>query len=66
MPWKEVCKMALKKEFINMAMQENANIAELCRRYEISRPIGYELIKRYKEEGINGLKERSRRQILSK
>lgn len=36
-------------------------LAELCRRYGISRPTGYELIRRYQAEGPSGLAARSRR-----
>jgi len=36
-------------------------LAELCRRYGISRPTGYELIRRYEAEGASGLAARSRR-----
>lgn len=61
MPWKEVDKMSLKQEFVNLALEKNSNITELCKRYEISRRIGYELIKRYKQNSLNGLEERSRK-----
>jgi len=36
-------------------------VTELCRRYAISRPTAYELIRRYKAEGPGGLTPRSRR-----
>ena len=35
--------------------------AELCRRYNISRPTGYKWIRRYREEGLAGLEDRSHR-----
>lgn len=34
-------------------------MTELCLRFGISRPIGYKWVKRYKEEGLPGLEERS-------
>jgi len=37
------------------------NFAELCARYGVSRKTGYKWARRYSEEGIDGLKERSRR-----
>lgn len=40
---------------------EDVHARELCRRYGISRPTGYELIRRYKAEGASGLGPRSRR-----
>lgn len=61
MSWKEVDKMLLKKEFVQLALNEDANISSLCKSYGISRTLGYELLKRYSEEGAEGLKERSRR-----
>lgn len=61
MPWKEATKMKLKEEFVLMADQPNANIAALCRRFEISRPTGYKWLRRYQAEGLDGLQERSRR-----
>jgi hypothetical protein len=36
-------------------------MAQLCREFEISRPTGYVWIKRYREQGIAGLEEHSRR-----
>jgi transposase len=36
------------------------SMAELCRRYEISRQTGYKLLKRREQEGAAGLLDRSR------
>lgn len=52
--------MTLRHEFVLLAMQENANIAELCRRYGISRDIGYKWIRRFQEGGPGALADRSR------
>jgi transposase InsO family protein len=38
--------------------------AELCWRYGITRPTGYEWLKRYRVEGLDGLKDRSHRPRL--
>ena len=57
--------MEQKNEFVKLALRSKISMAELCRRYGISRPTGYKWIKRYKEEGIIGLKERSRRPLNS-
>ncbi len=35
MPWQEVSIMSLRYEFVRLAMQADANIAELCRRVHI-------------------------------
>lgn len=61
MPWKEATKMELKKEFVMLAEQPNANMSQLCRRFGISRPTGYKWLARYQAEGLRGLAERSRR-----
>ena len=36
-------------------------MAELCREFDISRPVGYEWLRRYQQGGIAGIAERSRR-----
>jgi transposase InsO family protein len=36
------------------------SMSELCRRFGISRRSGYKLLHRYKQEGLDGLKDRSR------
>lgn len=61
MPWKEVSIMSEREEFVRLAMQEGANMSELCRRFNVSRPTGYKLLARYKAEGRAGLADRSRR-----
>lgn len=61
MPWKEATKMELKREFVMLANQPNANMSQLCRRFDISRPTGYKWLARYQSEGLEGLRERSRR-----
>jgi transposase len=47
--------------FIADCARELFPIAELCRRYGISRKTGYKWIERFKEQGPEGLCERSRR-----
>ncbi len=61
MPWKEVSPMSEKEFFVKQACQPDANITQLCADFGISRPTGYELLKRYKKEGKAGLQLRSRR-----
>lgn len=53
--------MSQRYEFIMLALQEGLNFSELCRRFEISRKTGYKFLKRYTEEGINGLFDYSKR-----
>lgn len=61
MPFKEVSKMSLKQEFVNLSLQSDSNVSELCRRFGISRPTGYKWLKRFNRQGDAGLEERSRR-----
>ena len=61
MPWKSVSIMDNRREFVRLAGQGGVSIAELCRRFGISRQTGFTLIRRYREEGDAGLKDRSRR-----
>ena len=53
--------MSLRLEFVELAVKKDANIAELCRRFGVSRTTGYKWIKRFKEEGSEGLADRTRR-----
>jgi len=61
MPWKQRTTMSLRLEFVKFALVDDSNIAELCRRYEISRKTGYKWIKRFLTEGYTGLADRCRR-----
>jgi len=61
MPWQNHSKMSLKLEFATLADQDDANMSALCRRFNISRPTGYKWLARYRENGQEGLEERSRR-----
>ena len=47
--------------FVRLAGAPDANISELCRRFEVSRSDGSKWLARYKAEGASGLEERSRR-----
>ena len=58
MPWKEVTPMSQREEFVQLALQPKANIAQLCRRFQISRKTGYKFLNRYKRS--EGLQDRSR------
>jgi transposase InsO family protein len=60
-PWQEVSTVSLRKEFVSLATQPGANIAELCRRFGISRKSGYKWLARYEAQGMSALADRSRR-----
>jgi len=65
MPWNTRDVMSLRQEFVLLASQEGANVAELCRRFGISRSTAYVLLKRVTLEGGAGLIDRSRRPTTS-
>jgi transposase InsO family protein len=53
--------MDIKREFVELALQEGANRRELCRRFGISAKTGYALLARYAQEGTAAYTPRSRR-----
>ena len=61
MPWKEWSLMLLRREFVELAIQSEANVKQLCDRFGISRKTGYKWLKRYREARVSGLWDRSRR-----
>jgi transposase InsO family protein len=61
MPWKEQTTMLQRKEMIEQARVEGANISALCRTLGISRKTAYKWLKREGEAGVEGLSDRSRR-----
>lgn len=61
MPWKDVRPMDEKVLFIADYLRQVGNFSELCGQYGISRKTGYKWVERYREEGSEGLNERSRR-----
>src|SRR5256885_3882192 len=61
MPWKECAHMDEKLLFIADHLRGGAPLSELCRRYGISRKTAYKWVERYRQLGMDGLQERSRR-----
>jgi transposase InsO family protein len=61
MPWKEVSLMSIRQEFVMLAQSTQANIQVLCRRFGISRKTAYKWLRRYQEQELVGLLDRSRR-----
>jgi len=61
MPWKEVSIMSQRREFVTFASSENANIRDLCCKFNISPTTAYKWLARYRAEGESGLADRSRR-----
>lgn len=62
MPWKEVSVMDAREEFVSLALQEEANVRELCRRFRISPSTAYKWMQRFGQgRGRSALVDRSRR-----
>jgi len=61
MPWKETTPVDQRLRFIAALSSCRWTMTELCRMYGISRKTGYKWSIRYGEEGLDGLKDRSRR-----
>jgi transposase InsO family protein len=57
--------MSLRKEFVTLATAEGANVRELCRRFAITPRTGYKWLSRYREKGMDGLANLSRRPLHS-
>jgi transposase InsO family protein len=47
-------------KFLQECQSQDWSLAELCRRYEVSRKTGYKWLKRYEEQGLDGLRDQSR------
>jgi putative transposase len=60
MPWRECCKMDERLRFVARLL-EGEKMAVLCREFEISRKTGYKIFTRYRDCGVDGLTDRSRR-----
>lgn len=63
MPWSQTSPMDQKTFFIADCRRGIFTVAELCRRYSISRKTAYKWIERYAAEGHAGLIDRSRRPL---
>src|SRR3989338_2454394 len=60
MPWKIISAMDQKIQLIADWQSQDFSLTDLSQKYGISRPTVYKLIKRYRQLGIEGLKEQSR------
>jgi transposase InsO family protein len=61
MSWQERSRMELRREFVELAEREGANVRGLCRRYGISAKTGYKWLGRVRVDGADALVDRSRR-----
>jgi putative transposase len=61
MPWKEQKVMDQRKEFIRCYLKGEKPFNQLCQEYGISTKTGYKWKRRYRDQGMCGLEEMSRR-----
>jgi len=59
-PWTVSSLMSEKFSFVEACRTREESIASICDRFGISEKTGFKILKRYKEEGLKGLEERSR------
>lgn len=60
MPWKECKPMDERLKFVARLL-DGEKMAVVCREFGISRVTGYKIFTRYKDSGLDGLQDRSRR-----
>lgn len=61
MPWQTRDTMSLRREFVELAVQDGANRRALCQRFGVSPKTAYKWLSRYTQEGPVGLSDHSRR-----
>jgi transposase InsO family protein len=62
MPWKESSVMDERLRFVARLL-EGEQMSLICREFGISRKTGYKIFERYKDHGLEGLTDRSRRPV---
>jgi putative transposase len=65
MPWKEVNMMDQRTEFALRALDKSQSFRRLCREYGISSKTGYKWRERFRQRGLEGLRDLSRRPTRS-
>ena len=60
MPWSETTPMRERVKLIGEFSDGSFSMTELCELYGISRKTGYKWVERFEQEGVEGLKDRSR------
>jgi transposase InsO family protein len=60
MPWKECKRVDERLRFVARLL-DGEKMSAVCREFGISRPTGYKIFNRYKDLGLDGLVDRSRR-----
>src|SRR2546425_1393768 len=65
MPWREMSAMDERLRFVQDVHRPGWSIAELCRRYEVSRKTGYKWLRAYEHGGPAALADGSHRPHIS-
>jgi len=60
MGWKETCAVEERMRFMVAVEKQEESFAAICRRFGVSRRVGYKWLARFEEEGAAGLFDRSR------
>ena len=60
MVWKETCAVDERMRFVLAVEGQEEAMAAVCRRFGISRRVGYKWLSRYRAAGVAGLEDRSR------
>ena len=65
MTWRSVDIQEQRVRFVVAASRREKTFGVLCQEFEVSRPTGYLWLRRYQEQGLAGIAERSRRPHVS-
>ena len=60
MGWEETCAVEERMRFMVAVEKREESFAAICRRFGVSRRVGYKWLGRFEEEGACGLFDRSR------
>lgn len=60
MPWRQAEVSQERMKFVTKYLEEDWSMTELCEAFGISRKTGYKYLDRFSEEGLSGLRDRSR------
>jgi putative transposase len=60
LPWKETCAMKERLQMISLHETNRYTVTELAKQFKVSRKTAHKWLGRFADEGISGLKERSR------
>ena len=66
MSWRNVDVQEQRVRFVVLAERKEKNMRQLCQEFEISPTTGYKWLKRFRAEGVGGMRERSRRPASSR